>query len=236
MTGRTVLLRAAEADMGPHDDQAGMFGICFGFLYSGFQRIQIFGTVYPQYLPAVAFEAGLYIFRKGNFGVPFYGNLIVIIQVNQLAQAHRTRQGSRFRSHPFHQVAVGNQSVGVVIDNRKVRLVVFSCQHTFCQSHACPHGKPVAQRTGRYVYPGSDAIFRMARGLAPPLPKVFKVIYGNFVAGQMQHSVQQRRTVARGQHEPVPVEPFGICRIVAHKLIPQGKHQRRGAQGEPRMP
>ena len=211
-----------------------LVGLCF--LDRGFNRVHVLAVRHAQHLPAVGLEAGLHTFRKGDVRAAFDGDLVVVVQVDQLAQAQGAGQGGGFRGHAFHQVAVGDKAVGVVVDHREVRLVVPGCQHAFRQGKAYAHGKAVAQGAGGYVHPGGDAVFRMARGLAAPLPEVFQVVKGQIVACQVQHGVQQRRAVARGQDEAVPVEPFGVRRIIFHKFIPYGIHQGRCAQRESGVP
>ena len=123
-----------------------------------------------------------------------------------------------------------------MVDHREVRFVVFGCQHAFRQGKANAHGKSVAQGARGHIHARGDAVFRMARGLAAPLPEVLQVVNSQIITRQVQHGVQQRRAVARGQDETVPVEPFRVRRIILHKLIPDGIHQRRRAQRKPRMP
>ena len=198
MGGWTVLFRAAEADMGTDDNKTGMFCICLGIFHGSLQSFQIFGTFYPQYLPAVGFKTGFHIFRKGNIRIALNCNFIVVVHVDQFAQTQGSCQGSRLRSHPFHQVPVGNNTVGIVVNNGKFRFIVFRCQHGLRNGKTHTHGKPVTQRAGRNIYAGSHSIFRMARRTASPLAELFQFIQRQTVSCQMQHSIQQSGTMSRG--------------------------------------
>ena len=76
----------------------------------------------------------------------------------------------------------------------------------------------------------------MAGRAAAPLAKMPQLIERQVVAEQVQQRVQQRRAVARAQHEAIAIPPARIARIVAQEAAPEHVRHRRRAERQARMP
>src|SRR4051812_11676157 len=140
-----------------------------------------------------------------------------------------------FSRHPFHQVAVAQQYIGVMIDNMMTRAVVTGGKMTFRDGHTDAVGKSLAEWPGSRFYTGREAALRVARCTAIPLAKPFEVFKRKVIASEIEQAVEQHRSMARRQNEPIPIEPKRIGRVMLKKSCPQDIGHRRGAQWEARM-
>src|SRR3546814_2406982 len=75
----------------------------------------------------------------------------------------------------------------------------------------------------------------MPRRLAAPLPEALDLVERQVVAGDVQQAVQQRRTVAGGEHEAVAVGPQRIGGVVLQESLPQHVGHRRRAERQAGM-
>ncbi len=121
----------------------------------------------------------------------------------------------------FHQAAVTQEDVGVVVDDVEAGTVEFLAQQALGQRHADRVGEALPQRAGGGFHARRDAVFGVAGGLAVQLAEVLQFRHRQVVAGQVQQRVQQHRTVAVGQHEAVAVGPVRVRRVVAQVAAPQ---------------
>jgi hypothetical protein len=78
--------------------------------------------------------------------------------------------------HPFHQVAVAHDGVDVMIDKRLSRPVELGGQPALGDGHPDAGGEALSQRPRGGLDAGRVAVFRMAGGLAAPLPEPLKVL------------------------------------------------------------
>ena len=121
----------------------------------------------------------------------------------------------------FHQVAVADDGIDMVGHDVKSGPVVVGRQPLFGNGHTHAVGKSLSQRTSRGLDPGRVAVFRVAGCLAAPLAKVFQLLQGQIVTGQMEQGVEQHRTVAGAENKAITIRPFGICRTVAKMPAPE---------------
>src|ERR1700744_6721886 len=70
----------------------------------------------------------------------------------------------------------------------------------------------------------------MPRRLRLILPELLQVFNRDVVPGEMQRSIQQRRSVPIRKHKAVAVRPMRILRIVPHVLVKEQIRNRRIAQ------
>ena len=111
----------------------------------------------------------------------------------------------------FHQVAVGGEHEGRVIDDVLAELCG---EVALGDCHPDRGGDALAERTGRRLDARRDEIFRMPRCQRADLTEALELVEGHcLVADEMQQRVDQHRAVTGGQHEAVAVGPGGIGRI-----------------------
>src|SRR3546814_3827906 len=103
-----------------------------------------------------------------------------------------------------------------------------------------PHavGDALAQRAGGYFHSRSPSVLGVARTAAAHLAKTLQILQayrrpvGRRVAGQMcpnarqmEHAVEQRAGVARGQDEAVSIGPVRVFGAIAQKALPQARSE-----------
>ncbi len=146
-------------------------------------------------MPAISFEALRHIFTESEIGKAFDGYMVVVVKINQLAEFQVTGERGCFGRNAFHQVAVGNDRVDVVVDEREIRQIEFRGEVRCPHRHAHTVGKALAKRPGCNLDSGRQAVFRMARSLRAPLAKALNVIQRKIVAGQIEQRVEQHAAV-----------------------------------------
>ena len=118
---------------------------------------------------------------------------------------------NRFLADAFHQVAVGGEHVGIVIDDVAAEL---RRKMPLGDRHADGVGKPLAERSGRRFDAGRVAVFGMAGRERAELPEALDLLDRHLlVAEQIKERVEQHRAVAGREHEAVAVGPGRIGRI-----------------------
>jgi hypothetical protein len=75
----------------------------------------------------------------------------------------------------------------------------------------------------------------VARRAAAPLPELLQIVQREVVAEDVQERVQERRAVARRQHEAIAIEPLRRARIVLQVLMPQHVRERGAPERQPWM-
>ncbi len=234
--GGVALGRGGIGDVGAEDDQGGAAGFGSG----GFQRLRDGGEVvavaHPAHLPSVGLEPAGDVFRKGERGVAIYGDVVVVVDQVELAQAEMAGDRGGLGGHSFHQVPVAHEGPHPVIHDPVAGPVEALGEDPLRDGH--PHGVPhaLAQRPGGGLHPGRVAPLGMSRRARAPLAERLDLLQWQVVAAQVQQRVEQQRGVAAGQHEAVAVGPGGIDRIVAQEPGPQHVGRRGERHRRARMP
>ncbi len=164
-----VLLGAAVADVGPDDDKGGSFGLCPGLLDGLLDGAQVVAVGHLLDVPAVGLETLPHVLGEGDIRLPLDGDVVVVIKVDELAQAQGPGQGCGLRGHPFHEVAVRDDGIDVVVHHPVLRGVEAVGQEPFCDGHAHPHAEALAQGAGSGLDSWGMAVFRVTWGFASPL-------------------------------------------------------------------
>ena len=118
---------------------------------------------------------------------------------------------SRLGRDSFHQIAVADECVGVVIDDRVPGAVVASGELRFGDRHTDRIGEALAKGPRGHFDPGRVAALRMSRRLTAPLAKLLDIIERELIARHVQQAVEQRRAMTCREHEAVAIEPQRIA-------------------------
>ena len=121
----------------------------------------------------------------------------------------------------FHQAAVTEEYIGVVINDLKAGPIEFGSQQMLRQRHTHRVGDALTQWTGGGFNARCDVDFRMTRRQRMQLPKVANLVHRQRITRQMQQGIQQHGTMTIGDNEAIAVHPFGIRRIVPQMFAPQ---------------
>ncbi len=213
----------------------GLRGLRLGRFNRRFNRRQVVAVRHPLHMPVVGLKPLQRILGIAQLRRPIQRDQVVVVDKDQLAQPQRSGQRSRLVRHPFHQVAIAQQRIGVVIHHLKSGPVVDRCQVLLRHRHAHRHRDALSQRPGRHFHAVRVPALRVARRLRAPLPEALQVVQRHVVAGQKQRRVEQRRRVSIRKHKPVPIRPLRVRRIVLHQLVKQQVRNRRAAQRRSRV-
>ena len=210
MRGRLALLvGCAIADHRAAGDQRRTVGLA-SLLDGGGDFVGVV-TVDAARVPAGGFETFQRIarFRKRQRAVD--GDAVVVVEDDQLRQFQVAGKADRLVADAFHQVAVGGQHIGVVIDDLVAET---GGLQAFGQRHADRRRDALAERACRGFDTRRMTVFRMAGGDAPKLPEISNLLDRHvFIAEQIVDGVEQHRAVARRQHEAVAVGPVRRARV-----------------------
>jgi hypothetical protein len=185
-------------------------------------------------LPAVCFEAFRCIVGEPAIDLAVNGDIVVVVEANQLAELERPGQRAGLVRNAFHEATVTKEHPGLVMDNVVSRPVELGGQHLLTHGHANGIRDALAQRTRGCLDRTARLEFRVACRLVAHLPEVLQLVDGEIlVASQVQQAVKQHRAMAIGQHEAVAIRPLRIGRVVFEIISPQDfgdiRHPHRGA-------
>ena len=218
---RAGLGRRALADDRLAADQRRLVGDRLCGLDGGVDGGHVVSVDLGDHMPAVGFEPPRRVVGEPAFDVAVDRDAVVVVERDQLAQAPRAGERTGLVRNAFHQAAVAQKDIGVVIDDRVARPVELRGQQFFGERHADRVGQSLAERAGGGFHAGRDADLRMAGRLRMQLAEIAQLRHRQVVAGEMQQRVLQHRTVPVGQHEAIAIGPMRIRRIVAKMAVPQ---------------
>ena len=98
------------------------------------------------HMPAIGAVAGLHIFGKGKLGRSVDGNFVVVVINDQAAKLEMRSQRSGFVADTFHQIAVGGDDEGAVIDQIIAKTRIHECvrpKQNRADAMPCPNGPVV---------------------------------------------------------------------------------------------
>src|SRR5580704_18528507 len=117
MRGEVVLLmRAAIANVSPCQDQRWLLVLGLGLTNGGCHVFRIIAIRNHASMPATRFEAFCHVLGKVDLGGSSEGDMVLIVQINELPQTQMSGQGSGFLADTLHQDAIATDRVRRVID------------------------------------------------------------------------------------------------------------------------
>ena len=206
--------------MRAHENQRGTFPLGLRHSQRAVNRCKIVSILHGLRVPAIRFETQGTIFREGDVSRGGKRDVVVVIKAEQLAKPQMTRERRGLGRDAFHQIAVADQHIRVMIDDLMSRSVVVCGEISFRDGDADAIGESLTERTGRRLDSRRQSALRMSRRLAAPLAKLFDLLQGQIVAREMQQAVKQHRAMSGRQNKPVAIKPMRIGRIMPEKTRP----------------
>ena len=229
-----ICLRRSVGNLSADDDQRRMFGVRLGVFNRLGNRFGVLAVCYILHRPAIGLEALADILGEREAGVAFNGDLVTIVEQNQLAKSKMARQRSRLRCNTFHEAAITAQHIGIVVHNRITITVKLGSEPRLRHSHTDSGRNALPERAGGRLHADGVRIFRMTRRFAAPLTEALEFLHRQPVAKQMQQGIFQHRGMSGGEHEAIAPYPGCIFGIMFH-LFPEGKRHGRRSDGQTRM-
>ena len=219
---KTILfIRAAIANMGMHQQQRGpvLFRARLG--QRGGHVIGIVAVRHGAGMPPIGFEPPSDIFGKREAGPSRQRHVVLVVEIDEFAQAQMPRERGSLGSHAFHQIAIRDERISVMIHDGVIRSIVAGCEPGFGNGHAHAIAETLPERAGGNLHAGSVvAALGMPRRVAAPLAEALDFVQRQIIAGEMQQAVEKHRTMPGRQHETVPVRPLWIARVVLQVARP----------------
>ena len=124
-------------------------------------------------------------------------------------------KGDGFLRNAFHQIAVGGENIGVMIDE-----VVGEgrCHDALAERKADGGCEPLSERSGGDFDALRMAEFRVARRFRAHLAEILQIIKRHALcAGEVQKRIEQHGAVTGGEDETITIRPCGIGGIEFQK-------------------
>lgn len=231
------------ADDRAQDDQGGPAVLALRGLDGGEQGVDVLdvvagpGEVDRLDVPVVRGVAGGDVLAEGDVGVVLDGDVVGVVEDDQVPELLMPRQRTGLGRHAFHQVAVGGDDVHMVVEGAGADGRVGVEEAALApggHGHADGGGEPLPERPGGDLDAPGVAVLRVAGGDGAPGAQRLQVVQLHPVPAQIELDVEGEAGVAAGEHEAVAAEPPVVGRVVPHDLLEQQIRQRgqahRGAR------
>ena len=207
--------RLAADDGVGHDNGGTVAGLGFG---KGRVDLVVAVAVDLEHLPVLGFETLFDIFVPGDGGFPFDGDVVAVVDQDQILEGETSRQGAGLVADPLLQVAVAAEAVDLVVDEPAGGGVDQTGGIGLGHGEADGVGDPLSQGTRGDLDPGGMAVLGMAGSPGTELPEVFEILHAQIVTPEIEEAVDESRGVAAGEDQAVPVEPVGVFGVVTQVL------------------
>ena len=203
---RAALGRRAEADRGVAGDQRRPLRFLRRSDRPG-DRLGIV-AVDARRRPARRLEAFHLIDAVGERQRTVDRDAVVVEEHDELSQLEVPGKCDRLLADAFHQIAVGGEHVGRMIDDVAAEQ---RGEMALGDRHADGIGEALAERPGRGLDAGRVAVFGVPRCERTELAEALDFADRHLlVAEKMKHGIEQHRAVAGGEHEAVAIGPWRI--------------------------
>ena len=173
-----------------------------------------------QNLPAVAFETLLRIVRHRERRGPLDRDAVRVIDEREPAELEVAREGARLMRDALLEVSVAAEDPCVV------RVAVPARR----QRHAHAHRDALTERTRRYLHARHHTALGMSRAPGTELAEGLHLIHlAALHARQMEKRIDEHRSMAAGEHQPVAHRPVHVLGIEIQVFQPQGDRKVRHA-------
>ena len=226
-------MRRTPADVGVDDDQRRTRDLALRCADSQVHQVQVVHVGDIEHIPMPSAETRRHVVGESQRGAAFDGDVIVVVEPDEVRQAKVAGNRGGFVADAFHQVAVAAEGVDAIVENIFVEL-----RRQPALSHRKANGvrHALAERTGCGLDTRREAVLRVTRRLGAPLAELLELVEWQIEAGEMQHGVEQHRGMAVGEDEAVAAGPMRIARIEAQEAVPQDESQRSQSHGCTGMP
>src|ERR1035438_2255935 len=122
--------------MGVNDDQRRTLGLFQRGLNGTIKLREIVDVAHMLHIPVPAEEARAYVIAEGQRGVALNGDVVVVVEPDQVGESKMPSDGSGFVAYAFHQIAVAAKSVNPVAENVVAVFVELRSQPALGDGHA----------------------------------------------------------------------------------------------------
>ena len=229
--GGVLGIGRAMRDVSATRDQGRSLLLCDGSFYRLGDRLPIV-AVHLGGVPADSIEASEDVLAERDVGAAVDGDVVVVIEIDEATQAEMAGKRGGLAAHSLHQVAVGHEGEGAMVDEVGAEAgpqVAFRDAHPHCGREA------LAEGAGRHLDAESMVDLGMARSVAAPLPEVAKVVEGQRKPAEVEQGIEEHRSMAVGKNEAVTIRPLGLVGVNEQIAAPKHHCDVRHAHRHPRV-
>eukprot|EP00982_Pelagococcus_subviridis_P002992 23048-Pelagococcus_subviridis.AAC.3 len=173
---RVGLVRGAVADERRHLDE-GRAGVLLRRVDRLADGVEVGVTVLDVlHVPAVRLVALADVLREGDVGVAVDGDVVVVVERDELAELPVRGEGRALAGHALHVAAVAHDGVRVVVHDGAVRLVEARREVLLRRGEADGVADAHAERAGRDLDAVRDEVLGVTGGHGIPLAEVLEVV------------------------------------------------------------
>ena len=241
--GAVLLAGAAEADVGADANERRATALGDRGVDRGRERGEIVAVVDLRGVPAVGLEAKRHVLRERERGRAVDGDLVGVVEDDQLAEAEVARERARLGGDSLHQIAVGRDHERAVIEEVEAGAIEVRGQHALGDRHPDRVGEALTERSGGGLDARREPVLGMAGRARAELAEAAQLVEREVEAGEVEETVEERRGVAGREHEAVAIEPVGRGRVETQGARPElvgerapAPSARRGGPTRPARP
>ena len=164
----------APADMRVDDDQRGTRHFALRRPDGHVDQLQVVHVGDVQHVPVPAAEARGHVVAEGQRGAALDGDVIVVVEPDQVRQAEMSRDRRCFVADAFHQVAIAAEDVGAIVEGIAAVLAELGGQPALRHGEANRVRNALPQRAGGGLDAWRQAVLRMAGRLRVPLAELLQ--------------------------------------------------------------
>ena len=230
------LVRRRISDDGAQRDERRLVGHLLGLGDGLLDTDDILAALDLLHVPPVGAVPRGNILAQRDVGVVLDGDLVLVVEHDQIAQLLGAGQRRRLTGHAFFDVAVGGDHVDEVVERAFTGRCVGIEQAALVarrHRHADRRGQPLPQRAGGDLHTLGVPELGVAGCLRLERPQRLDVGEFQSESTQVELDVQRQAGVPAGQHEPVAAQPVHVAGVVAHLALEQRVGQRRQTHRRP---
>ena len=141
------------------------------------------------HVPAVSLEPLGRVVGEPALGLAVDRDAVVVVADDELAQAQRAGERCGLVRDAFHQAAVADEDIRPMVDDGVVRPVENGGEQSLGKRHPDRVRETLAERSGRRLDAGRDAVFGVAGRLGVELAEALELFDRQVVAGQVEERV-----------------------------------------------
>jgi len=192
----STLLEGAETNDGGELDDGRLIPNGLSNLDGLLEALEIVVTILnPLGVPTIRLEASENVFSEGDIGITVNGDMVVIIDANEVSKLEMTGEGSSFGGNAFLEAAVTDKDVGEAVKEVETRAVERGGSLSLGDGETDSIADTLTERTGSDFNARGIVSLWMAWGLAANLSEVLEVVNGEVVTVEVEQSVMQHATM-----------------------------------------
>ena len=191
--------------------------------------------VHLLHVPPIGFITGDGVFALREQGHRVEGDVIRIVNEDEVVQLEVTGQRAGFARHTFLQATVAGEAHDLVIENTMLRRVEARFGHFAGNSQTNRIGHALPERPRGSLYSRRLAEFRMSGRYAAELAKVFHLFEGDFEAREVQPAIEEHAAVTCRENKTIAVQPARLFGIVAESRSEKDRSDFGAAQRQAKV-